>query len=31
MSSSWWDWSHEQLRERIEDLTDIKRFLEKYG
>lgn len=28
---AWWDWSREQLEERIDDLTDLDRFFETYG
>jgi phosphonate metabolism protein (transferase hexapeptide repeat family) len=31
LTSGWWHWSHEQLLDRMEDLTQINRFLEKYG
>jgi phosphonate metabolism protein (transferase hexapeptide repeat family) len=31
LASGWWDWSHDQLRDRMEDLTALDRFLEKYG
>jgi len=28
---SWWDWSHEEIKERIEDLKDIREFIYKYS
>jgi phosphonate metabolism protein (transferase hexapeptide repeat family) len=30
MASRWWRWDHEKLQERIDDLVDIDRFIEKY-
>ena len=30
-SSEWWNWSHEKLRECLEDFSDIPLFLEKHG
>ena len=30
LASRWWDWSHETLYERINDLMDLDRFLEQY-
>lgn len=27
----WWDWSHELLRQRLEDFYDIRRFIDLYG
>ena len=30
LSSRWWDWSHETLCERMNDLMDLDRFLEQY-
>ncbi|MDR0514982.1 MAG: hypothetical protein LBG81_07460 [Coriobacteriaceae bacterium] len=29
--SAWWDWSHEQLKDRLKDFNDIEAFCEKYG
>ena len=26
----WWDWSHEQLKERLPDFNDVPAFIEKY-
>ena len=26
----WWDWSHEELRERLLDLNDVPSFIQKY-
>ena len=26
----WWDWSHEQLRERLPEFNDVPAFVEKY-
>jgi phosphonate metabolism protein (transferase hexapeptide repeat family) len=31
LASRWWNWSHDQLRDRMGDLVQIERFLEKYG
>ena len=31
MSTSWWNWSSEKLKESISDLMDINKFLEKHG
>lgn len=31
LASRWWDWAHEVLRERLEDLMDVERFLARYG
>ncbi len=28
---SWWNWSEEEIKERIEDLKDIKEFIYKYS
>ncbi|XOB60602.1 DapH/DapD/GlmU-related protein [Campylobacterota bacterium DY0563] len=28
---SWWNWSHEEIRERIDDLKDIRAFIYKYS
>lgn len=28
---AWWNWSHEQIKERIEDLKDIREFVYKYS
>jgi serine acetyltransferase len=30
-TSAWWDWTHEQLRERLKEFNDIEAFCEKYG
>ena len=27
---AWWDWSHEQLRERLPDFNDVPAFIAKY-
>ena len=27
---AWWDWSHEQLRERLPDFNDVPAFVAKY-
>lgn len=27
----WWDWNHETIIKRIEDLKDINKFIKKYG
>jgi len=27
----WWDWTHEDLKQRIDDFKDLRSFLEKYG
>ncbi|MCF8056383.1 MAG: acetyltransferase [Desulfocapsa sp.] len=29
--TAWWDWSHETLKERIDDFRDVNRFLALYG
>lgn len=29
-SSKWWDWSHEELKERLPDLKDINKFIERW-
>ena len=29
--SAWWDWSHEQLRDRLKEFNDVEAFCEKYG
>lgn len=29
--TKWWDWSHETLKERLEDFKDLRRFLMKYS
>jgi len=31
LASRWWNWTHAQLRERMDELNRIDRFLEKYG
>jgi phosphonate metabolism protein (transferase hexapeptide repeat family) len=31
LAIEWWNWSHDQLRDRMEDMTRIERFIEKYG
>ncbi|WP_052502501.1 hypothetical protein [Halarcobacter anaerophilus] len=28
---SWWDWSHEELHKRLDDLKDIRKFVYKYS
>jgi len=28
---AYWDWDHQTLKDRFEDLLDVERFLEKYG
>ena len=28
---AWWDWSHEQIKDRLDDLKDIREFIYKYG
>lgn len=28
---AWWDWSHELLKQRLEDFYDIRRFIDLYG
>ncbi len=28
---SWWNWSHDEIKERIEDLKDIREFIYKYS
>lgn len=28
---AWWDWDHETLKERFDDLLDMEKFIEKYG
>jgi phosphonate metabolism protein (transferase hexapeptide repeat family) len=28
---AWWDWTRDQIEERIDDLADMERFLERYG
>lgn len=28
---SWWNWSHEEIKERIDDLKDIRAFIYKYS
>jgi phosphonate metabolism protein (transferase hexapeptide repeat family) len=30
LGSRWWEWHHELLSQRMDDLTDLSRFLEKY-
>jgi phosphonate metabolism protein (transferase hexapeptide repeat family) len=30
-ATEWWDWDHDTLRERLPDLRDLDRFLEKYA
>lgn len=30
LASAWWDWTHEQIAERFDDLLDVERFVEKY-
>jgi hypothetical protein len=30
-ATAWWDWSHEQLTERMADFSDLRRFLALYG
>ena len=27
----WWDWSHEEIKERVEDFCDLELFCRKYG
>lgn len=29
--TGWWDWSHETLKQRLEDFRDLRHFLEKYA
>lgn len=31
LSIAWWKWDHETLRRRLKDLSDMDRFLSKYG
>jgi phosphonate metabolism protein (transferase hexapeptide repeat family) len=31
LATAWWDWSHEQLAERFQDFSDLRRFLQQYG
>jgi phosphonate metabolism protein (transferase hexapeptide repeat family) len=31
LASRWWDWSHETLRARLDDMMDVDRFLAQYG
>lgn len=28
---AWWDWTHEQIKERLDDLKDIREFIYKYS
>lgn len=28
---AWWDWTHQEIKERIEDLKDIRNFIYKYS
>ncbi len=28
---AWWDWNHETLKERLDDLYHVEQFIEKYG
>lgn len=28
--TEWWNWTHEELKERLEDFKDIERFIEKW-
>lgn len=28
---AWWDWSHEEIKDRLGDLKDIKEFIYKYS
>lgn len=28
---AWWDWNHETLKERLDDLNRVEQFIEKYG
>jgi serine acetyltransferase len=28
---AWWDWDHETLKTRLDDLLDVEAFVEKYG
>ncbi len=30
-ATQWWDWDHEQLRERLDELRDLRRFLARYA
>jgi len=30
-STAWWDWDHATLAERLEDFSDLRRFLSKYA
>ena len=29
-SSKWWDWSHEEIKERLQDLKNIDEFIKKW-
>jgi phosphonate metabolism protein (transferase hexapeptide repeat family) len=31
LALAWWDWDHETLRQRLDDMNDVEKFLEKYG
>ncbi len=31
LASAWWEWDHETIKQRFDDLIDMDRFLEKYG
>jgi acetyltransferase-like isoleucine patch superfamily enzyme len=30
LDSKWWNWSHDTLQRRMDDLVDLNRFLERY-
>ncbi|MDR2089428.1 MAG: CatB-related O-acetyltransferase [Clostridiales Family XIII bacterium] len=30
-ASRWWDWTHEELRERLDEIRDLHAFCQKYG
>ena len=30
-STTWWDWDHDTLTERMDDFCDLRRFLAKYA
>lgn len=31
LRTAWWDWSHQQLGERLSDMDNVERFIEHYG
>jgi hypothetical protein len=28
---AWWDWDHETLGARLDEMNDVQRFVERYG